>query len=234
LVVIPLVCYRNGVWLDIEPIVDLAHARGAQVLLDGYQGLGTRPFNVVEAQVDYLVGGCTKYLIGTSGVSFMYVRDSVGNGLQPAATGWFAQQDTHAMDIYHHIPHETARRFEAGTPNACGLLAAEAGLALLMEVGLENVARQISVVTDLIKQAADEQGWNLITPRDRHGAMLAIRATDAPLLVERLIERGVILTERDSNIRVAPHFYNNADDVEQLVCALQAEAALVAGGQSMS
>jgi len=155
LVVIPLVCYRNGVWLDIKPVVDLAHARGAQVLVDAYQGLGTRPFDVLEHEVDFLVGGCTKYLIGTSGVSFMYVRDSTSGTLQPTTTGWFAQETPHAMDIYHHRPHASARRFEAGTPNACGLFAAEAGLKLLLEVGMEAVADQITEITSLIKKAAD-------------------------------------------------------------------------------
>jgi len=228
LLVIPLVCYRNGVWLDIQPIVELAHARGAMVILDGYQGLGTRPFDAVASEVDFLVGGCTKYLVGTSGVAFMYVRDSVSSKLQPTTTGWFAQQDTHAMDIYHHLPHASARRFEAGTPNACGLFAAEAGLELLLDVGLEAVAEQIEQVTSLIKSAADAHGWKLATPRDRHGAMLAIRSTDAPTLVQRLDERGIILTERDGNIRIACHFYNNADDVEKLVAALKAESALLA------
>ena len=228
LVAIPLACYRNGVWVDIEPIVKLAHARGAMVLVDGYQGIGTRPINVVEHEVDFLVGGCTKYLIGTSGVAFMYVRDSLTNGLQPTTTGWFAQENPHAMDIYHHLPHASARRFESGTPNACGLFAAEAGLELVLEVGLEAIAEQIKQVTTLIKSAVDAHGWDLVTPRDRHGAMLAIRSTDAPTLVQRLDERGIILTERDGNIRIAPHFYNNASDVEKLVAVLEAEAALLA------
>ncbi len=228
LVVIPLVCYRNGVWLDIKPVVDLAHARGAQVLVDAYQGLGTRPFDVLEHEVDFLVGGCTKYLIGTSGVSFMYVRDSTSGTLQPTTTGWFAQENPHAMDIYHHRPHASARRFEAGTPNACGLFAAEAGLKLLLEVGMEAVADQITEITSLIKKAADTNGWNLVTPRDRHGAMLAIRCTDAPMLVQRLDERDIILTERDGNIRIASHFYNDASDVEKLVTALLAESDLLA------
>lgn len=228
LVVIPLVCYRNGVWLDIQPIVELAHACGAMVILDAYQGLGTRPFDVVNSEVDFLVGGCTKYLIGTSGVAFMYVRDSVSNELQPTTTGWFAQQDTHAMDIYHHLPHASARRFEAGTPNACGLFAAEAGLELLLSVGMKAIAVQIEEITAMIIDAVDANGWTLATPRDRHGPMLAIRSIDAPALVQRLDERGIVLTERDSNIRVASHFYNNASDVDKLVFALQAESSLLA------
>ncbi len=228
LVAVPLVCYRNGVWVDIEPIVELAHSRGALVLVDGYQGIGTREFDVVAAGADFLVGGCTKYLIGTSGVGFMYVRDSLSSDLQPTATGWFAQENPHAMDIYHHRPHASARRFESGTPNACGLFAAEAGLEVLLGVGMEAVAGQIGRVTSLIKDAVDAHGWQLVTPRDRHGAMLAIRSNDAPKLVELLAEQDIILTERDGNIRIAAHFYNNAADVEKLVAVLEAESALLA------
>jgi selenocysteine lyase/cysteine desulfurase len=228
LVAVPLVCYRNGVWVDVEPIIEMAHARGAMVLVDGYQGIGTRPVDVVQQGADFLVGGCTKYLIGTSGVGFMYVRDSLSNGLQPTATGWFAQENPHAMDIYHHLPHASARRFESGTPNACGLFAAEAGLELLLEVGMDAVARQITRVNSLIVDAVDAHGWDLVTPRDRHGAMLAIRSTDAAKLVQRLGERDIILTERDGNIRVAAHFYNDASDVERLVAALEAESDLLA------
>jgi selenocysteine lyase/cysteine desulfurase len=228
LVAVPLVCYRNGVWLDTGPIVELAHAKGAQVLVDAYQGIGTRPFNVVEEGVDFLLGGCTKYLIGTSGVGYMYVRDSQGNGLQPATTGWFAQEDPHAMDIYHHLPHATARRFEAGTPNSCGLFAAEAGLEIMTEIGLDAIGAQVDKVTGLIKDAVDDHGWDLVTPRDRHGAMLAIRSRDSTELVQRLTNRDIVLTDRDGNIRVAPHFYNDAGDVAKLIGALEAESELLA------
>ena len=228
LVCVPLVCYRNGVWVDTAPIVEMAHARGALVLVDAYQGIGTRPFDVAASGIDILVGGCTKYLIGTSGVAYMYVRDSQTNGLQPTATGWFAQQDPYAMDIYNHLPHQSARRFEAGTPNSCGLFAAEAGLQLLLATGLEEIAARIRVVTDLVKAAVEKNHWNLVTPADRHGAMLAIKSIDAPTLVSRLQEQDIVLTERDGNIRVAPHYYNNAADVDKLIGALQANAELMA------
>ncbi len=227
LVQVPLVCYRNGVWTDIDPIVELAHARGAMVLVDAYQAIGTRAYDVSASGADFLVGGCTKYLLAGAGTGFMYVRDAQGNGLQPVATGWFAQANPYAMDIYHHEPHDTARRFEAGTPNAVGLFAAEAGLKLLLDVGMETVGANVKAVTDGIKAMIDRNGWHLVTPNDHHGAMLAIRSNDAPKLVERLDARDVILTERDNNIRVAPHFYNNAADVEKLEFALRAESALL-------
>ena len=228
LVSVPLVCYRNGAWVDTAPIVEMAHARGVKVIVDGYQGIGAQPFNVGASGIDILVAGCTKYLIGASGVAFMYVRDSESSTLQPTSTGWFAQQDPYAMDIYTHQPHKTARRFEAGTHNSAGLFAAEAGIKLLLDTGLDVIAESIRSVTDRVKEAVADNGWTLVTPPDRHGAMLAIKATDAPLLVSKLEERNILLSQRDGNIRIAPHYYNDSSDVEKLVNALQANAKLLA------
>lgn len=228
LVSVPLVCYRNGVWLDTAPIVEMAHARGAKVIVDAYQGIGAQPFNVGASGIDILVAGCTKYLIGASGVAFMYVRDSKEGTLQPTTSGWFAQQDPYAMDIYSHQPHKTARRFEAGTHNSAGLFAAEAGMKLLLDTGLDAIGERIQRVTDHVKKAVVENGWTLVTPTDRHGAMLAIKSNDASTLVERLRASDILLSQRDGNIRIAPHYYNDAGDVEKLVSALQANAELLA------
>jgi len=228
LVTLPLVCYRNGVLMDVAPIIELAQAAGARVLIDGYQAMGSMPFDAPASGADFVVGGCTKYLLGGSGTGFMWIRDAQTQPLSPTATGWFAQANPHAMDILHHQPHTSARRFESGTPNAPGLFGAEAGLELVLAMGLEQISARINQVTDAIKQVVAELGWQLVTPLDRHGAMLAIRSTNAPLLVERLTARDVILTERDGNIRVAPHFYNNLIDVGRLTAALEAEADLLA------
>ena len=174
------------------------------------------------------MGGCNKYLIGASGVAYLYARDSVNSGLVPTATGWYAQANPNDMDIYHNLPHPTARRFEAGTPNSCGLFAAEAGLELLLATGLHEVASRIQAVTDEVKQAVRDNHWTLVTPPDRHGAILAIKSKDAAALVAKLKEDDVIVSERDGNIRVAPHFYNDAGDVRKLVEALKQNAALLA------
>jgi selenocysteine lyase/cysteine desulfurase len=57
LVSITHVCYRNGARLDVPAIVEMAHQKGALVLLDSYQALGTMPVDVKKLQVDFLVGG---------------------------------------------------------------------------------------------------------------------------------------------------------------------------------
>lgn len=228
LVSIPHVCYRNGVRTDPAPIVELCRRRGAMVLLDAYQSVGSMPVDAHALGVDFLVGGCLKYLLGTAGVGFMYVRGG-GATLQPAMTGWFAQENIGAMDIHHHRPSPTARRFESGTPNVCGLYAVAAGLRYLMGIGLDAVDAQVRLLTGEIARRARARGWCLVTPPEpeNHGATMALAATDAPALVARLAAAGIIVSDRDGNVRLSTHFYNNLADLDHLFAELERNAALV-------
>jgi selenocysteine lyase/cysteine desulfurase len=157
----------------------------------------------------------------------MYVRDAAHRNITPFMTGWFAQENIGAMDIYHHRPSPTARRFESGTPNVCGLYAVSAGLRFLLKLGLEAVSAQVRHLTAGIERRVDQRGWQLVTPAER-GAMMAIRSTDAPQLVRRLGAEGIVVSDRDGNVRVSPHFYNNDGDLDRLFQVLDANADLLA------
>jgi len=229
LVSVPYVCYRNGVRTDLQPIIQLAHERGAKVLVDGYQAIGSLPLDAVGLNADFIAGGCLKYLLGTAGSAFMYVRDSESEAQVPTTSGWFAQEHIHAMDIYHNDPARSARRFESGTPNVSAIYACTAGIQYLLNVGLDKVYQQVAHLTALIVEEASKRHWKLVTPAaaDRHGAMIAIASTDAPLLVRRLGEAGVVVSDRDNNLRVSPHFYNNDADIRQLFSCLEQNAKLL-------
>ncbi|HUA88836.1 MAG TPA: aminotransferase class V-fold PLP-dependent enzyme, partial [Steroidobacteraceae bacterium] len=77
LVAVTHVCFRNGARLDIPGIVRLAHERGARILLDTYQAVGGLKVDVKALDVDFAVGGMLKYLLGTAGIGFLYVRDAL-------------------------------------------------------------------------------------------------------------------------------------------------------------
>src|SRR6202050_5657883 len=116
LVAITHVCFRNGAKLDIPGIVRLARAKGAKFLLDCYQSVGSVDIDVKALDVDFAAGGMLKYLLGTAGIGFLYVRDSFTKSLVPTNSGWFAQANIAAMDISANRPAPNARRFEAGAP----------------------------------------------------------------------------------------------------------------------
>ncbi len=151
IVAVTQVCFRNGARLDIPAIAEVARRKGALLLMDGYQGFGTMDFDVHQAGVDFAVGGMLKYLLGTAGIGFLYVRESLIESLVPTATGWFAQSDIFAMDTSGYNPSPTARRFEMGTPPVPNCYAAEAGLQILEDVGLPAIEYRIGELTAAIK-----------------------------------------------------------------------------------
>jgi selenocysteine lyase/cysteine desulfurase len=219
LVSVTQVCYRNGARQDIQPIVELAHQHGALVLVDSYQALGTFPIDVRAMGVDFLVGGTLKYLLGSAGVAFLYANEKHIPNLYPTATGWFAQADIFAMDIYQNEPSSTARRFESGTPPNPNIYAALAGLALLEEAGIEAIEQHIIEITDAIKHGAREKGYKVVTP-DLHGAMIAIKSHDVEQLVGCLAAENIVVSSRDGNLRISPHLYNDLADVHALLDGL--------------
>ena len=141
--------------------MELAHRHGALVLLDAYQSLGTLPIDVKELGVDFLVGGALKYLLGSSGLAWLYAAQDHLPTLVPATSGWFAQADIFAMDIHHNTPSPTARRFEAGTPPVPNLYAAEAGLDLVLENDIDAIAGRIGMLTAMIELRAAEAGYEV-------------------------------------------------------------------------
>ena len=223
LVAVTHVCFRNGTRLDIPGIVHLAHTRGARVLLDCYQAVGGLTVDVKKLDVDFAVGGMLKYLLGTAGIGFLYVRESLIPALTPTHSGWFAQEDIFAMDITANRPAANARRFEAGTPPVVNCYAAEAGLKIILEVGTAAIEERVRVLTRRCLTGLESIGWASVTPAadERRGPMVCVPARDTARLCAALMEHDIVTSFRDSNIRATMHFYNSEDDIDRFVTALQ-------------
>lgn len=217
------VCFRNGAKLDIPAIVHLAHRRGALVLADVYQSIGTTPLDVQQLGVDFMVGGVLKYLLSSAGLAFLYVHKDLINSLHPTAIGWFSQLDIFAMDPTANTPSTTARRFESGTPPIPNIYAGLAGLNLVQALGIEAIEDYVQVLTEALIEGAMRAGYNVVTPVQpkQHGALVTIKSNDVHQLVNRLAAQGVITSSRDNNLRISPHFYNTLDDIEAVLAALK-------------
>ncbi|HMH88240.1 MAG TPA: aminotransferase class V-fold PLP-dependent enzyme [Steroidobacteraceae bacterium] len=223
LVAITHVCFRNGAKLDIPGIVRLARAKGARVLLDCYQSVGSLDIDVKALDVDFAAGGMLKYLLGTAGIGFLYARDACVRSLVPTNSGWFAQAEITAMDITANRPAPNARRFEAGTPPVVNCYAAEAGLKMLLKIGTPAIEKRNYALTRRCMQRLEEIGWPSITPTqdERRGATVAVPSCNSAGLAAELMKQDIVTSYRDDNVRASFHFYNNDDDVETFIAAMQ-------------
>ena len=224
------VCFRNGYRADVPRLVRLCRQQGALVFLDDYQRTGTAPLDVHALDVDFLVTGALKYLLGPSGVAFLYVRRALLEQLTPLITGWFGRANPFAFAPDRLDWSSTARRLEAGTPPVPSAYAAAAGIDLLQQLGFDVVETQITRLVDRFVGAVRDSGFELLTPidRERRGPLVVLRAADATELVRRLAERGVIASARGDGVRISFHAYNTHEEVDAVVRALQAESRWLA------
>ena len=223
------VCYRNGARLPVEEIARLGKEQGALVLLDAYQAVGTYPLDVQELGVDALAAGVLKYLLGSAGLGFMWVRPGLSEELTPTETGWFADRDIFEMDHRDYSPSPTARRFQSGTPPIPSIYAGVAGMELMMEIGIAETRAHVNELNERLIAGVDDLGGTVVTPREaeRRGALVCIASTDAPALVAALAADGVVTSERDGNLRVSAHAYNDESDVDAVLASLARNRQLV-------
>ncbi len=216
--------------VDVGEVVRAAREHGALVLLDAYQSVGSMPVDVKELDVDFLGAGVLKYLLGSAGLAFFYCRRELWERAWPTATGWFADEDIFKMDIYDYSPSPTARRFQSGTPPVPSIYAGIAGIELMQEIGIAETREHVNALNERLIAGVDELGGTVVTPREpeRRGALICIKSTNVNALVAALDERGIVTSERDSNLRVSAHAYNTEEDVDAVLAALAANRELLA------
>jgi selenocysteine lyase/cysteine desulfurase len=228
IVSVPHVCYRNGAHVDLTAAVEIARRHGALVVVDAYQSVGARPIDVEALAPDFLVGGALKYLLSSPGTGFMYVNPATTANLVPTSTGWFAARDIFAMSIDSYDPATSARRYEAGTPAVPSLYAAAAGIALLLEVGVEATAEHVAGLCGRLRAGVADMGGTVVTPASAPGPLIAVRSTDVDALVAAMAADGVVVSSRDGNLRVSPHLYNSEADIDRALAVLRDHKELLA------
>jgi selenocysteine lyase/cysteine desulfurase len=178
--------------------------------------------DVKALDLDFLVTGALKYLLGSPGIAFMYVRKELLEHFEPTDSGWFGQQNVFAYDVHHLRYAQAARRFETGSPPVPNVYATLPALRLLAEVGLPAIQAHVQALADRFIAGARRRGLILLTPDEpaSRGPLVMIGSTDAPKLVEALSKEGILCSTRDGALRVSLHYYNNAADVDAVLDAL--------------
>ena len=221
LVSVSLGSYADGALRDLGGVAVSAHDRGALVFVDAYQALGTVPVDVRALGVDALASGCLKYLLGIPGLAFLYVRRGLAQSLRPSITGWFGRTNPFAFDPSLDWADGTIR-FDTGTPPIFESYVCTAGMEWLLEVGVDRVREWTVALSGRFLQGAADHGLETAGPdrADRRTPLTAIRVDDAAAVEAALREQGIVASARGAVIRFAPHFYNDASDVDRALEAL--------------
>lgn len=216
------VYFATGFVQDIAALGRIAREAGALSLIDGYQGAGQIPVNVVDAGVDIYTTGPLKWLCGGPGLSYLYVREELLKRLEPRITSWFAHEDPFAFDLENFTFAPDARRFELGTPALPTVHTALGGQSIIDDVGIERIHGRNRLLVDRLVERAHEEGMVLTRSADpsKNSAIVMVQSPSPKAEVASLAERNIIVDARPGHVRVSPHFYNTVEEVDRSIAAL--------------
>lgn len=223
------VAWSTGAVLPVARIAEIAHARGALVVVDGAQSAGALPVDPAALGADaYAVPG-QKWLLGPEGMGAIWVSPASQGRIPLTFGGSFSYESSDTRG--RGVPWRGARRFEATDfhlPSVIGL--ARSCSWLSMFVGLDwlfaRAARLARRAADLL---AAIPGVELVTPRHQMATLVTFRIAGWPPgeAVEEL-GRRVFAIVRDippiGAVRISVGFFNTDAEVERF-CDAVAELA---------
>jgi selenocysteine lyase/cysteine desulfurase len=213
--------WRDGAKLDIDVVAPAVRGAGGALFIDATHMVGAEPVDVTRHRPDFVAFPLFKWLLGPYGMAFLYASAAQHGGVP---TDLSATNCKLTADFAWAAPAEGARRYDRGErddPVAAAMAAA--ALAQLKSWGVAQVAARLRLLGDELAAAAVAAGLSVRSSALRAPHILGLRfdstfpATD---IVRRLAADGVIVSERSGVVRVAPHVYNDKEDILQFADAL--------------
>ena len=223
------VLWTTGARLPVRAIADLAHRRGARVVVDGAQAAGAIPVSMADLGVDFYALPGQKWLLGPEGIGALWCHPSIVESSHPSSASAFTFEriDPTAAD-----PWRDARRFDeaghyrpgvTGLARSCGWLSMSIGLPWIHERG-QAMARSAA------DRLAAIDGVEMLTPRNQMATLVTFRIggwTPDEALAElgaRIFAIARTIPSLDA-IRISVGFFTSADEIERVASTVALLAA---------
>jgi len=220
----------------VNPVKEIiAHAKqcGIPVLVDGAQGVPHMPVDVQDLDCDFYAFSGHK-MFGPTGTGVLYGRETLLDEMPPYQGGGdMILEVSFESTIYNELPY----KFEAGTPNISGVIGLGAAIDYLQSTGVQRIADYESDLHEyMVSQLGSVDDIRLIGTATNKASVQSFLLGDI-----HSHDLGTILDHQGVAIRTGHHcampvmtrfgisgtaraslaFYNNTDDVDRLIAALE-------------
>jgi cysteine desulfurase / selenocysteine lyase len=228
-----------GTVFPVRACIELAHARGVPVLLDGAQAVPHIAVDVQSLDCDFYAFSGHK-LYGPTGIGILYGREELLRAMPPwQGGGDMILAVTFEQTTYNELP----AKFEAGTPNIGGAVGLGAAIDYVQSIGLERIAAwEHELLLHATRQLAAIEGLTIIgTARDKASLVSFVVDGVHPH------DLGTILDQEGIAIRTGHHcampvmdfyglpatarasfaFYNTKAEIDRLAAAVISASKLL-------
>jgi cysteine desulfurase / selenocysteine lyase len=232
LVAVPHVSNALGTINPLRRIIELAHAKGIPVLVDGAQAAPRVPVNVQELDCDfYAFSGHKAY--GPTGIGVLYGKAALLEAMPPYQGGGdMISSVTFEKTIYNKLPH----KFEAGTPDMSGVIGLGAAIEYLNSLGMNEIEDyEHELLTCATEKVSAIPGVRLVgTAKEKAGVLSFVMEGVHPHDIGTILDQQGIairtghhcaqpVMERfkiDATARASFGLYNTKSEIDALVAGI--------------
>lgn len=223
MVVVPAVHWTDGTKFNLVAISKRAKAVGALMVVDGTQSVGAMPFDIQAIKPDALICAGYKWLMGPYSTGLAYYGEYFDTGA-PIEHNWINRVGSE--NFRNLVDYQANYR-----PGAARYSVGEQSNFILMPMLIEALKQLLAWTPEAIQDycqrlmSADltallSKGYLIENESLRSHHLFGIRApqgVDIARIQQQLIARNVYVSMRGNSIRVSPHVYNDATDVQALM-----------------
>jgi selenocysteine lyase/cysteine desulfurase len=211
--------FSNGYRTNIE---ELASLKGNHALVvNASQAAGVFEIDVKRMKIDALCTTGHKWMLSGYGSGFVYISKELQAGARQRAIGWLSVQDPYGdRNDEVHLRHDVSARAELGCPHFAGVFALGASVELMQSIGIANIEPRALELNRTLTRKLSEIGWRVLSPLDdeRFRSAETLVAADNPgKVVADLAAQKIYVTEKPEGFRVATDFFNDEEDIDQLI-----------------
>ncbi|MBD3287183.1 aminotransferase class V-fold PLP-dependent enzyme [candidate division KSB1 bacterium] len=215
----------------VREIADLAHNKGAWLLVDAAQSLPHLPIDVDDLGCDFLAGSGHK-MLGPTGIGFLFIKKELQYSIQPLAIGGGTIHDV-ARDRYDLL--NSIERFEGGTPHIAGALGLAAAIDYIEKIGWDFICKKDTQLVANLEEGLKKRDYVTIygpVENSKRVSLVSFNIENcrphrvASLLDEMgkiMVRSGhhcalpltkYVLNATAGTVRASLYFYNLSDEIE--------------------
>lgn len=222
LVAISAIQFASGFQADLARLAEAAHAVDALLAVDIIQALGARGFDLPGLGVDIASSASHKWLCAPEGCGFLYLSDEARNRVKPTLTGWISVETPWDFEDREQPWKADALAWESGTGCSSLFYGLEQSLKLLNDTGLPKIESYLEGLTDQLCEMLAGKDYDIVSSRTpgEKSAIVCVKhrgGIHCGDIAKALQKKKIVVSPRNDRLRIAPHFYNNLEDIERLV-----------------
>jgi selenocysteine lyase/cysteine desulfurase len=213
----------TGAPANLAALAEIVHRGGGWLFVDACQAAGAVPLDVRAADVDFLATSGHKFLCGTRGMGYLFVRSGLVPALRPVTPGWKAARDP-LRSFYGPEMNlsSTASKLDSSLAWFAAL-GERAALRIFEQLGAQQIFEHNR---DLVRRLRERMAGDGMSTRDTGGevrsTIISIPVKQPEEMLRRFAEDRIVASVRAGRVRISLHFYNSPEDIDLVATLLAA------------